>query len=424
MPKKVDELSDAEVRRLRHKVSNGTPVKALHAVGGVAGLLLQCSPPVDGAAIGGRSWILRTTIGGKRSDVGLGGYPDISLTKAREKAREIKAGILQGVDPVINRRAKRSELLREQAKSVTFEQLADEYVLKKSRELKTAKQVQKLSNHLKTYAFPVLGKMVVADIEHAHVVKVLEPIWETKNETASRVRLSIERILDLARVKGLRTGDNPAGWKGKLDHAFPAREKVAKVQHYNALPVDELPEFMGKLHPQDSPATKALEFAILTAARSGEVRGAKWDEIDFNAKLWAIPAERMKKGKAHTVPLSDEALKLLEAMPRLDEHIFIGTRGRPLQDGLVSKAPKKIGYDVTAHGFRSTFKDWARKYTAYADELSELALAHVNSDSTRAAYARDGLIEKRRLLMADWAKFCYRGFALREKNKISMIGGA
>lgn len=423
MPKLVRELSDSQVRRLRHKVTGGRPVKALHAVGGVSGLLLQCTPPLGECDIGGRSWILRTVIGDKRRDIGLGGYPDVTLALAREKARAMKEGVKQGIDPLTEKRARKSSLIREQSKAITFEQLAQEYIAKKSTEFKTAKQVQKLTNHLKNYAFPVIGRMVIADIERAHVVTVLNPIWQEKNETASRVRLHIERILDLGGVKGLRAGDNPARWKGNLELTFASRQKVAKVQHYAALPVDELPEFMRKLAIQENSAARALEFAILTAARSGEVRGAKWDEIDLTAKLWTIPAERMKVGKAHRVPLSDAAIKLLKLLPRLDDHLFIGARGRPLQDAVISKAPKLIGYDVTAHGFRSTFKDWARLHTAYPDEVTELALAHVNSDATRAAYARDELIEKRRVLMGEWAKFCAHGRAGASGGRVASIGG-
>jgi len=422
VPKVVPELSSAEVRRLRHKADKGGPAKALHAVGGVSGLLLQCAPPRNDSEIGGRSWILRTTVGSKRRDFGLGGYPDVTLAVAREKARELKEAIKQGADPVIDKRARKSALIREQAKGVTFEALAAEYISKKSAEFKTVKQAQKLTNHLKNYAFPFLGRLVVADIERAHVVAAIEPIWETKNETASRVRLHIERILDLAAVKGLRSGDNPARWKGNLDLTFAARSKVAAVKHYAALPVEDMPGFMAKLRAHEGMAARALEFAILTAARSGEVRGATWDEIDLEARLWTIPAQRMKVGKAHRVPLSSAAVELLEALPRLSNHLFVGARGRPLQDAGISKAPKAIGYQVTAHGFRSTFKDWARRHTVYADEVTELALAHVNSDATRVAYARDELIDKRRRLMADWQAYCDHGAP--EGATVTSIGGA
>lgn len=418
MPKKAKELSDVQVRRLTHGVVKGTgrtskkvgePCPAYHAVGGVSGLLLQCRPPEGDNKVGARSWILRTVVGTKRRDMGLGGYPDVTLSMARQKAREFKEMIAQGLDPIKERQEARSLLIKEQAKAVTFKDLSKEYITKKSKELKNARGVQKLTSHLTTYVYPALGNMIVADIERAHVMKVLEPIWEDKTETASRIRMTLERILDLGGVKGLRTGDNPARWKGNLEMSLVAPNKLKKVKHYAALPTDDIKTFLEKLKEAEWMGARALEFIIYTAARSGEVRGATWEEIDFEAKLWRIPGERMKSGKTHTVPLSESAIKLLEAMPRASEFIFFNNRGKALSDATISKSPKRIGYDVTAHGFRSTFKDWARKHTGYADEVSELALAHVNDDKTRAAYARDELLDKRTLLMADWNNFCLNG---------------
>jgi integrase len=429
MPKKAKTLTDVEVRRLRHgnrkviKPAAAELFTANHAVGNPAGLLLQCRPPAPGNKIGSRSWILRTVVGGKRREFGLGGYPDISLATARLKAKEIKENIKErGIDPVTKRKSIKSALIREQAKAVIFEKLAAEYVTKKAKEFKTAKQVQKLQNHLINYAFPYIGKMIVADIERIHIESMLSNIWEVKTETANRLRLHVEKILDLATVKQLRVGDNPARWSGNLEFSFVAKNKIAKVRHYAALPVDDLPEFMKKLMVQEQAGAKALEFAILTAARSGEIRGATWEEIDTKTNTWVIPAERMKVGKAHAVPLSDAAIRLLEAVPKLGRYIFTGARGGQLADATVSRVPKLIGYDVTAHGFRSTFKDWCRKYTAFPDEVSELALAHVGTDATRAAYARDGLIDKRRLLMTEWADYCYRGEVVMHKDKVVSIG--
>lgn len=436
MPKLVKELSAREVSRLsfgfvkgKHKDGQtivnetGTPCAAYHAVGGVAGLYLQCNPPTGDNELFARSWILRTTIGGKRRDIGLGGYPDVTLAMAREKARELKAGIAAGVDPIAEKRAQRSALIREQAKAITFEQIAADFIVKKSKEYKTQKQTQKLSNQLEAYAYPFIGKMIVADIELAHIEKMLNPIWETKTETASRVRLYVEAILDLAGVKGLRRGDNPARWKGNLDQIFAKQTKIAKVEHYTALPVDEIPTFISKIHNKDWIGAKALEFGILTAARSGEIRGAAWSEIDLKARTWTIPAERMKADKEHVVPLSDAAIQLISRLDNTSQYLFPNNKGRMLSDVAISKTPKRIGYDVTAHGFRSTFKDWARKFTAYADEVTELALAHVNSDATRAAYARDGLLDKRRLLMQDWANYCYNGHPVTVSDNVTAIGG-
>ncbi len=435
MPKKAPELSDVAVRNLRHghikgdpkvapekrKHKVGDPCPAFHPVGGVAGLLLVCRPPADGQEVGPRSWVLRVKIGDKRRDIGLGGYPDVTLSQARQKARTVKEKISQGIDPVAEKKALRSALAAEQAKLVTFSGVANEYIHKKSREFKTAKQVQKLVGQLEAYAFPHIGHMVVADIERAHIVRMLDPIWSTKTETASRVRLHVERILDLAGVKGLRTGDNPARWKGNLDLSFAKRDKVSKVEHYRSLPVADMPEFWQKIQVLDTMSAKALQFIILTAARSGEVRGATWDEVDLSTKLWTIPAERIKGGKKHVVPLPDAAVALLESLPRLSQYLFTGARGGQITDATISKAPKRIGYDVTAHGFRATFRTWTQEYTAYPEEVCELALAHVNSDATRAAYARGELVGKRRLLMADWAKFCREG--LPKGATVANIGG-
>lgn len=387
-------LTDVECRRLG-------PGK--HSAGDVPGLMLRVTPA------GARSWVLRVVVAGRRRDMGLGGYPEIALAQARQRAREVRDSIWRGIDPVTERKAKKSALLAEQAQAVTFADLAKEYIEKKAREFKTAKQRQKLENQITYYAMPKIGRLVVSDITRAHVVAVLAPIWETKNETASRVRLHIERILDLAGAKGLRTGDNPARWKGNLELSFPARAKVAKTVHYAALPVADMPAFITKLAEIDTMAARTLHFAVLTAARSGEVRHAEWDEIDFDKALWTIPAERMKGGKIHRVPLSADALAVLESTPRLGQYLFTNTRGGPLTDAVVSTVPKKVGYPVTTHGMRATFRTWAQEFTSYPEEVVELCLAHVNSDATRAAYARSELIDKRRLLMDDWAQFCRHG---------------
>jgi integrase len=433
MPRKVKELTAVEVARLRHGTITGTQGKAggligapcaeYHAVGDPAGLILQCRPPVSEKVIGSRSWVLRTKVGAKRKEFGLGGYPDVSLAEARFKAKTLKGDIANGIDPAAEKKAKRSALIREQAKVVTFESLAAEYVSKKAKEFKTTKQVQKLQNQLAYYAFPHIGKMVVADIERIHIENMVKAIWETKTETANRLRLHVEKILDLAEVKKLRTGENPARWSGNLELSFPARGKVSKVTHYAALPVNELPDFMAKIREQDWMGAKALEFLIMTAARSGEVRGATWSEIDFKAKTWTVPADRMKAGRAHKVPLTDAVILFLEQIPRLSEYLFTGSRGAMLTDATISKVPKRIGYEVTAHGFRSTFKDWCRLHTAYPDEVSELALAHVSSDSTRAAYARDELLDKRRLLMREWAQFCCHGISDKSGKVVAIRSG-
>lgn len=422
MPKIVPELSDVQVRRLRHKVVSGRPVKALHAVGGVQGLLLQCAPPA-GEGIGARSWILRTLAGGRRRDIGLGGYPDVTLADARKRAREAKDQIRTGLDPVAQRKALSSAMAAQSEKAVTFQQLATEYLAKKNKEFKTASQGLKLTNQLTRYAFPFIGKLIVADIERAHIVKMLEPIWETKTETATRIRLHVERILDLGGVKGLRSGDNPARWTGNLSLSFPARGKVTETVSYGALPVEDVPAFICELRKREGIAARALEFTVYTVARSGEVRGTRWDEIDLEARLWSIPAKRMKAGKAHVIPLSKSAVTLLQSLPRLSDFVFPSPQTlRPLSDVAVSKITRAMHADATPHGFRSTFKDWCRRFTAYPDEVSELQLAHVSDDKTRAAYARDALVDKRRLLVNDWAEFCERGLITETPKHSKVVG--
>ncbi|MCG8612014.1 MAG: site-specific integrase, partial [Pseudomonadales bacterium] len=248
---------------------------------------------------------------------------------------------------------------------------------------------------------------------------ILEPIWETKTETANRVRSRIENILGWCAIHGYRSAENPAKWVGYLDKVLPSPESIKTKKHYSALPVEDTPNFMAELEKRTGLSARAFEFLILTAARTNEVigdrrigkPGAMWKEFDLNKKIWTIPANRMKSGKEHKIPLTDRALKIIEALPsgKPDDALFPGPDGGIPSNNFLTALLKRMGYSITAHGFRSTFKDWAREHTTYADEVSELALAHVNSDATRAAYARSALIEKRRLLMADWSLYCYEG---------------
>lgn len=403
MPKKAKELKDKEVRAI---VNANT--KGLYAVGRVSGLAIQVNPP-DAA-----SWILRTTINGKRKEIGLGGYPEISLSSARDKALELKSRISkEGFDPVDSKKAARSAAKKEQFKTYTFDQLAKEYIEKRSGEFKTQQQVRKLTNMLSNYASPTLGNMFIKDIDLNTITKVLDPIWKTKTETASRLRIYISHIFDIAIARGIYTELNPARWEGGLKTILSAPNVVSKTVHHKALDVELMPEFWGKLINQEWMGAKVLQFGILTGTRSAEMRGALWSEIDLTEKTWRLPASRMKSGKAHVVPLSSAALDLLSAMPKESQYVFPSLKDGMLTDATVSKVPKRIGYDVTAHGFRSTFKDWARQYVKfdhkpYDDDLTELALAHVNNDSTRAAYARNALLEERRPLMEDWAQYCQR----------------
>jgi integrase len=393
MPKKAQELSALQVKRLAKP--------GLHSVGGVAGLQLQ----VKGT--GARSWILRAQIGSRRRDVGLGGYPDVTLAAARERAREAREQIRQGVDPIEARKAARAALISDQARQMTFGEAADLCHSTKAPEFRSKKHSADWINSLNRYANPVIGQLPVAQVDLVHVLKVLEPIWITKTETATRVRGRIESVLAWANVRGYRNGDNPALWKGNLEHALPKPSKVRKRKHFAALPWSEVGAFMTDLRERDGMSARALEFLILTAARSGEVRLATWDEVDAGAKLWTIPRERTKAGKSHRIPLSAPALTILANLPRFKgcPFMFASAKGGALSTMSLSSVCRRMKVDAVPHGFRSTFKDWARSSTKYPDEVSELALAHVSSDATRAAYARDELLPKRKRLMADWATY-------------------
>lgn len=414
MPKTVKELSAVEVKRLSRP--------GMHAVGGVNGLLHRITDS------GARGWVLRVRYAGKRRNFGLGGYPDVTLAQARERAREIKDSLFQGVDPIAERRAAEDARRAAEAKRLTFADAARECHAAKASEFRSAKHRRDWINSLEIHAIPLLGDMPVADIEMAHVKKVLDPIWHERTETAARVRQRIERVLKWATVSGYREGDNPARWSENLEEALPTPSKIQKVRHMSALPWRRVPDFMAALREREGMGARALEFAILTAARSGEVRGATWDEIDLEARTWTVPADRIKAGRSHTVPLNNYAVALLEALPRMagSDLLFTAARGGPVSDATLSATVKRMhkasieaggegwtdadtGRPVVPHGFRSSFKEWAREATAYPDEVSELALAHVNSDATRAAYARGALLEKRRRMMGEWARFAREG---------------
>lgn len=411
MPKKAKELSAVELKRIDKP--------GMYAVGGVSGLLLQVSKG------GSRSWILRTRIGEQRRHVGLGGFPDVTLANARDKAREVREQIRQGTDPIAQRENARQVLIIAQRKRLTFTEAARRKHAAISHEFKTAKHSKWWWSSLERYALPAIGDMEVAEIELAHVLKVLEPIWNTKTPTAKKVRQRLESVLTWATVSGYRNGENPARWRGNLKEVLPQPNKIHRTQNHPALVWHEMPTFMAALRKRKGTATRALEFAILTAARSDEVRDMTWNELDAQASTWLVSAEDMKGDKVHTVPLSTPALEILKAQPRMlgSEYVFPATRGGKVSDMSLTEVVRRMhnadvkaggnGYidpkqnrRITVHGFRSSFKDWARSRTSFADEVSELALAHVNSDATRAAYARDELLPQRKRLMDEWAQFC------------------
>lgn len=432
MPKKARRKTAKEVENLT--------AAGFHAVGGVDGLYLRVTNS------GARSWVLRYatpelkcskngTPYYARRDLGLGGYPDVTLSQAREKAREYREQIRHGVDPAAQRAEARRQWAESLRRGITFYDAAWRAYEAKAPEYRDESHRKTFIGRLEKYAFPVIGHIPVADIGKPEVLSVIEPIWTEKPETANRVRNRIETVLTWSKVAGYREGDNPAAWRDNLDRLLPNPKKIRKKEHFPALPWHRVPSFMGALRQREGFSARALEFLILTAARSGEVRLAQWSEIDLKARTWTIPADRMKAEKAHIVPLSDDAVALLESMPRLadEPHVFPANRGGPQSNMALTSVLKRMDNDnpetwidpengrrITVHGFRSSFKDWARSRTSYPDEVSELQLAHVNSDATRAAYARDGLLPQRARLMADWAQFVREG--LPEGAEVSAIG--
>lgn len=395
MGRKAKELSAREVGLLKQA--------GMHAVGGVDGLYLQVKPPA-------RTWVLRYTFADRRRDMGLGAFPEVSLAEARDEARKARTMLRQGVDPIEERRARRSAQKATAAAARTFAECARGYMDAKSAEWRNPKHRQQWENTLKQYAYPVVGDMLVRDVELAHVLKILEPIWKTKTETASRLRGRLESVLDWATVRGFRSGDNPARWRGHLDKLLPAPAKVAKVEHHEAMQLDKVPGFLSALRSKAGFGARALELLILTAARSGEIRGARWPEFNLDRGEWLIPGERMKAGKDHRVPLSAPAVKLLTSLPRIEgtDLVFPSRKNTQLSDMTLLKVMRDMGAEAVPHGFRSSFKDWAAERTSYPNEVSEMALAHAIGDKTEAAYRRGELFEKRRRLMEEWAKFCTR----------------
>jgi integrase len=399
MPKKARELGALEVGRLKDP--------GLHAVGGVAGLHLQ----VDKS--GARSWILRVTIGDRRPDMGLGGYPDVTLAGAREAARAARAKIKAGVDPLAEARKARSALKAATASAWTLRACGEGYIAAKESEWKNAKHAAQWANTLATYAYPKIGDLQVRDVDLPQVLSVVEPIWTTKTETAKRLRNRIELVLDWATVRSYRHGPNPARWRGHLDKLLPKPSKVARVVHHPALPVADVGAFMQALGKHDGMGARALEFTILTACRSGEARGATWHEIDLDDAAWTIPAARMKSDRPHRVPLSPAALALLRALPhkRGDVLVFPSSRGTPLSDMTLTAVLRRMKVNAVPHGFRSTFRDWASERSNFPSDVAEMALAHAIGDATEAAYRRGDLFDKRRRMMTAWAEFCAKAEA-------------
>ena len=397
MPRVAKELSPAAIRNLKKP--------GIHAVGGVPGL---CAQVLESGA---KTWLLRVHIGGRRRQIGLGSCQAVSLKQAREKAREYHEMIREGRDPVAERDERKAAVRAEAAKRLTFDEAARQWLKVKRAELSNAKHAAQIGNQLSTYASPVIGKMAVADIELSHVLQVLEPHWQEKSESMSRLCGRLREILDWAAVRGHRdpNAPNPAQWKGRLDKVLPAPGKIRDVKHHTALPYADVPAFMEQLREREAMAARCLEFTILTAVRSSEARGATWDEIDLDNAVWTIPAERMKTKKAeHRVPLSDDAETLLRGLPRMKDCdlVFPSTQNKQMSDMALSALMKRMEVNATPHGFRSSFRDWAAECTGFANEVCEQALAHAIPSGVERAYRRGDLFSKRRYLMQSWSDYC------------------
>jgi integrase len=376
--------------------------RGLYGDGG--GLFLQV------AKGGSKSWIFRFKEAGRLRVMGLGPLHTVSLAEAREKALACRKLRLDDIDPIAARREKRIAAKVEAAKAITFRDAAEKFIDAHKAGWRNPRHALQWPATLEAYVYPVFGSLPVSAIDTALVMKALEPVWKTRPETASRVRGRIESVLDWASAREYRRGDNPARWRGHLENLLPKRSKVRRVEHLAALPYQQMAAFMAALRQEGGIDARALEFAILTAARTGDVIGARWDEFDLDERLWIIPGERMKAGKEHRVPLSDAAMSILEGMQaiRSGDYVFPGARRKgPLIEKAMLLVLRRMGHaDLTVHGFRSSFRDWAAERTAFPAEVAEMALAHTVANRVEAAYRRGDMFQKRRQLADAWAAFC------------------
>jgi integrase len=355
---------------------------------------------------GSKQWVFRYVTNGRLRDMGIGPCHTFSLAEARERATEARKLRIDNIDPIAHKHAREAALKAADAKAMTFKQCAEGFIKDNEKEWTNAAHHQQWTSTLATYVYPILGNLPVAAIDTPLVLKVIKPLWGDKTETASRVRGRIEAILGWATVHHYRSGDNPARWQGLLEHALPAKAKIAKTQHHAALPYTEVAAFMAKLREDTSAAARCLEFIVLTGARLTEATGAMWSEIED--RTWTVPANRMKGGREHKVPLSNAAMAILEAMPRMNDFIFPGMRvGQPVGARTIQDLVRELSAgEITTHGFRSSFRDWAAERTNFPREVAEMALAHAIPNAVEAAYRRGDLFEKRRRLMDGWAEFC------------------
>lgn len=387
MPKIARTMTARQVDSLREP--------GLHSVGGVTGLALQITPE------GSRSWVLRVTIQGRRRSLGLGPFRDLTLSQARETAQEMRTRIKRGENPYAEKSAQRAA----QKARTTFDDLAAEYLEGKRSEFRNPKHAAQWTSTLQTYASPIIGGRPVDRITVEHILQILEPIWWSKTETAKRTQGRIEKVMDYAAARGLCSPENPARWRGRLDAILPSPSKVRKVEHHPAVSVADAPAIYQAIHQREGIAARALEVLILTALRSGAVRGMTWDEVEGD--VWTVPGERMKAGRTHRAVLVPRAQEVIAAMPKRAETdlVFAAPRGGPLSDASMTAAMKRMGLREVPHGWRSTFRDWASELTDYPAEVARMAMAHTIGDKVEAAYRRGDLLEKRRAIMRDWARY-------------------
>lgn len=433
MPKIAKPLSDLQVRRITRV--------GWHAVGGVAGLLLQVRKPTNEGAQMPRSWILRIKVGEQRQPIGLGSYPQVSLAAAREQAAKLVIEAKQGVNLKAKKRALRSSLLSAAAKNKTFKECAEAYMDAHSSDYTSDKHRKQWPATLVTYAYPIIGNMLVSDIVMRDVRNVLEQetvvdintkgkLWYVKTETAKRLLGRIKTVLDYATVNDYRSGTNPAQWTGYLSTQLPSPKNLQKKEHHPAVPYQQMGAFMSKLRKNPSLSAKALELLILTAVRSGSVRSAEWSEIDLGNAMWIIPAEHTKARQEHRVPLQPQAVRLLKSLPKLEgtNLIFPSRTGKALSDMAFSQLMRgmrergELTVEAVPHGFRSSFRDWAAELTSYPDEIRKAASGHTVGDAVKEAYQRTDLLEKRRRLMNEWSNFVDQSLSVEKSNVRSLKG--
>jgi integrase len=393
MPRQTNGLAAKSIER-------ATP--GFHADGG--GLYLRVGPT------GGKAWVFRYMRHGRRRDMGLGAIQFVGLAEARRLASECRHLLFQGIDPLDRKHGERSAARVDAAKAMTFRECAEAYIAAHEAGWRNRRQAAQWRASLRDYVYLVIGDLPVAAVDLPLVLKVLEPIWTAKVETASRVRGRIESVIGWAATRGYRQGDNPARWKGHLENLLAKPGRVKKAERHPALPYPEIGAFSTELAKQELIAARALEFTILTAARAGEVIGARWDEINIAERLWTVPPERMKSGKEHRIPLSDAAMAIVGRMQaiRTGDYIFPGRGGNSrIGHSTMREQLLRLGRrDLTVHGFRSTFRDWAAERTNYPAEMAEMALAHSVGSAVEQAYRRSDLFDRRRRLMDDWARYC------------------